>query len=86
MWIYFCSFTFVGSINYDLELKSDYSMEIILYALVTLYLSYLFYLFKILRHYPGLFQSNQNIPLSFNQRPVFYGTILISQLNDQVHV
>ena len=46
MWIEFCSCTFVCLKNYDLELKSDYFMEIILYALVILDLPYIFDIFK----------------------------------------
>ena len=34
-------YTFVGLINYDLKIKSDYSMETIQYVLVTLDLTYI---------------------------------------------
>ena len=76
MWIEFCSCTFVCLKNYDLELKSDYFMEIILYALVTLDLPYIFDIFK-MRHSPGIFQSNQNMPPSVNKIPEVYGATII---------
>ena len=55
MCVDFCSFTFVVLKNYDLELKSEYSTEILLYALVALDLPYIFYLFEIMIHSPDLF-------------------------------
>ena len=72
------SFTLVGLTNYYLELRSDYSTEIILYALVTLDFLYIFYFFKIPRHYLGIFQYNQKKYPSVNQIPDVYGAIPIA--------
>ena len=77
MWIELFSYTFVGLTNYYLKIKSDYSKQTVLYALVTLYFLYILYLFVILRYSPGIFQCNQNMPTSVNQRPQFYSAILI---------
>ena len=74
----FCCYTFLGSKNYDLKIKIDYSKEIILYSLVALDLLHLFYLFGIMIHYRGLFQSNQNTPPSANQRLEVYSAITIA--------
>ena len=54
-----------------------YSTEIISYVLVNLDLPYIFYLFQIMRHSPGIFQYNQNISPSLNQIPEVYIAILI---------
>ena len=52
-------------------------MKMILCTLITLYLLFI-YLFKMLRHYLGLFQSNQKMLPSVNQLPEVYRAILIS--------
>ena len=78
MWIDFFSYTFVRPTNYDLELKINYSTEILSHALVSLYLPYIFYLFEILRHYPALFQSNHKMTPIDNQIPKVYSAILIA--------
>ena len=53
-------------------------MENISYALVTLDSPYIFYLFEMTRHYPGLFQSNKKMSPNLNHIPEVYSAILIA--------
>ena len=51
----------------------------------SLYILRLFYLFETLKIYQGIFQSNQNMPPSVNQRPEVYSAIHIAHLDSLVH-